>query len=74
MRTGVRTPVLTPEIEKRMLAHTSLQRLGEANDITGAVLYFAAPISSWVSGRVLFVNGGEQTLKARHEAGTLPAS
>lgn len=63
VRTHALATVLTPEIEKKMLAHTPLQRLGEADDIAGAVLYFAAPISSWVSGQVLFVNGGgEQKL------------
>lgn len=63
VRTGALATVLTPEIEQRMLAHTPLQRLGEVDDIAGAVLYFAAPVSAWVSGQVLFVNGGgEQTL------------
>lgn len=63
VRTRALESVLTPEIEKRMLAHTPLARLGEADDIAGAVLYFAAPVSSWVSGQVLFVNGGgAQTL------------
>ena len=63
VRTGALATVLTPEIEKRMLAHTPLQRLGEVDDIAGAVLYFASPVSAWVSGQVLFVNGGgEQTL------------
>ena len=41
-----------------MLSHTPIKRLGEAEDIAGAVLYFAAPISNWVSGQTLFVNGG----------------
>ncbi|MGO1728718.1 MAG: SDR family oxidoreductase [Flavobacteriaceae bacterium] len=50
--------VLTPEIEKRMLAHTPIKRLREPEDIAGAVLYFAAPISKWTSGQVIFVNGG----------------
>lgn len=50
--------VLTPEIEAKMLEHTPIKRIGEVSDIAGAVLYFAAPISSWVSGQVLFVNGG----------------
>ncbi|MEP0546959.1 MAG: glucose 1-dehydrogenase [Rhodothermales bacterium] len=58
VRTDALASVLTPEIERRMLAHTPLERLGEVEDIAGAVLYFAAPISSWVSGQVLFVNGG----------------
>lgn len=50
--------VLTPEIERRMLEHTPIKRLGQVSDIAGAVLYFAAPVSEWVSGQVLFVNGG----------------
>lgn len=50
--------VLTPEIEARMLAHTPIKRLGTVQDIAGAVLYFAAPVSAWVSGQVMFVNGG----------------
>ena len=50
--------VLTPEIEKKMLEHTPIKRLGEVEDIAGAVLFFAAPISSWITGQVLFVNGG----------------
>jgi 7-alpha-hydroxysteroid dehydrogenase len=40
------------------LAHTPIKRLGEVEDIAGAVLYLAAPISEWVSGQVIFVNGG----------------
>ncbi|MGE8232896.1 MAG: glucose 1-dehydrogenase [Stenotrophomonas sp.] len=58
VRTDALATVLTPEIEERMLSHTPIKRLGEAEDIAGAVLYFAAPISNWVSGQTLFVNGG----------------
>lgn len=62
-RTHALSTVLTPSIEAAMLKHTPIHRLGEAEDIAGAVLYFAAPVSAWVSGQVLFVNGGgEQTL------------
>ncbi|AWX13259.1 7-alpha-hydroxysteroid dehydrogenase [Mergibacter septicus] len=57
-RTNALATVLTPEIEKVMLAHTPIKRLGEPEDIAGAVLYFASPISSWVNGQVLYVNGG----------------
>jgi hypothetical protein len=57
-RTRALATVLTPEIEKKMLAHTPIRRLGEVTDIAGAVLYFAAPVSGWVSGQVLMVNGG----------------
>lgn len=58
VRTDALASVLTPQIEQRMLSHTPIKRLGEPEDIAGAVLYFAAPISGWVSGQVLFVNGG----------------
>lgn len=57
-KTAALATVLTPEIEAKMLAHTPIHRLGEVSDIAGAVLYFAAPISAWVSGQVLMVNGG----------------
>lgn len=58
IKTKALASVLTPEIEKTMLSHTPIKRLGEVEDIAGAVLYFAAPISQWVSGQTLFVNGG----------------
>lgn len=57
-KTAALASVLTPEIEEKMLAHTPIKRLGEVTDIAGAVLYFAAPVSEWVSGQVVFVNGG----------------
>lgn len=57
-RTRALSSVLTPEIEAKMLAHTPIHRLGEVSDIAGAVLYFAAPVSQWVSGQTLMVNGG----------------
>lgn len=63
-RTAALESVLTPEIEKAMLAHTPIKRLGTPEDIAGAILYFACPVSEWVSGQTLFVNGGgEQTLE-----------
>lgn len=63
-RTDALKSVLTPEIEERMLSGTPIKRLGEADDIAGAMLYFASPISEWVSGQTLFVNGGGvQTLE-----------
>lgn len=57
-RTNALAGVMTSEIEKRMLAHTPIQRLGEVSDIAQAVLFFASPMSSWISGQTLMVNGG----------------
>ena len=63
-RTAALESVLTPAIEQQMLAHTPIKRLGTAEDIAGAMLYFASPVSEWVSGQTIFVNGGgEQTLE-----------
>lgn len=63
-RTAALETVLTPEIEQKMLAHTPIKRLGTTDDIAGAMLYFASPVSEWVSGQTIFVNGGgEQTLE-----------
>lgn len=57
-KTQALNKVLTPEIESKMLEGTPIKRLGEVEDIAGAILYFAAPVSEWVSGQILFVNGG----------------
>lgn len=57
-RTAALESVLTPEIEQKMLSGTPIKRLGEVEDIAGAMLYFASPISEWVSGQTIFVNGG----------------
>lgn len=55
--------ILTPEIQEKMLRHTPIHRLGEVSDIAQTVLFFASPASAWISGQVLFVNGGgDQTL------------
>jgi 7-alpha-hydroxysteroid dehydrogenase len=58
IRTDALASVLTPEIEKAMLKHTPLARLGEAADIALAALFLCSPASAWVSGQVLTVSGG----------------
>ena len=58
IRTAALASVLTPEIEKAMLKHTPLGRLGEPSDIANAVLFLVSPLSTWISGQVLTVSGG----------------
>lgn len=62
-KTAALASILSPELQQKMLSHTPIKRLGEVSDIARAVLFFASPASSWISGQILFVNGGgTQTL------------
>ena len=38
--------------------YTPLGRLGEVEDVVGAALYFASPLSDFVTGSVLLIDGG----------------
>lgn len=58
IKTDALATVLTPDIEKAMLKHTPLGRLGQANDIAYAALFLCSSAASWVSGQVLTVSGG----------------
>lgn len=58
IKTDALATVLTPDIEKTMLKHTPLSRLGQPSDIAYAALYLCSPAASWVSGQILTVSGG----------------
>jgi NAD(P)-dependent dehydrogenase (short-subunit alcohol dehydrogenase family) len=62
---ATRTPA-TVELGEAMLAKLAraypLGRLGEPEDIAGAVLFLASPLSSWVTGQILSVSGGYTTV------------
>ncbi len=58
IKTAALMSVLTPEVEKTMLKHTPLGRLGEGRDIANAALFLCSPAASWVSGQILTVSGG----------------
>ena len=46
------------ELRTEMVERTPLKRLGEVDDIAIAALYLASPASSFVTGKVLEVDGG----------------
>jgi 7-alpha-hydroxysteroid dehydrogenase len=46
------------ELRSEMVAKTPMRRLGETSDIAIAALYLASPASSFVTGKVLEVDGG----------------
>jgi 7-alpha-hydroxysteroid dehydrogenase len=56
--TGGLRSILRPEVEKQLIDRTPLGRLGNADDIAAAVLYFVSPAASWVTGAKLVVDGG----------------
>ncbi|MEG2045395.1 MULTISPECIES: glucose 1-dehydrogenase [unclassified Comamonas] len=56
--TDALAPFLTPERKARMDATTPMARLGQPEDIAAAALFLASPASSWVTGKVLGVDGG----------------
>ncbi len=45
---------------EKMAQNTPLKRIGEPEDIAAAALYFATPASSWVTGKVIEVDGGAE--------------
>ncbi|MEI6158342.1 MAG: SDR family NAD(P)-dependent oxidoreductase [Roseococcus sp.] len=47
-----------PEGQARMVEGIHRRRLGKAEDIANAVLFFANPASDWVTGQILSVDGG----------------
>ena len=46
------------ERAERMLSHVPLARPGTVEEIAHAVLFFAAPESSYITGQTLCVDGG----------------
>lgn len=44
--------------EEKVTPFYPLGRLGEASDIAYAILFLCSPLSTWVTGQVLSVNGG----------------
>lgn len=58
IKTDALASVLDPDVEKAMLRHTPLGRLGEADDIAYAALFLCSPAAAWISGQVLTVSGG----------------
>jgi 7-alpha-hydroxysteroid dehydrogenase len=46
------------DLRNEMVAKTPLRRLGETDDIALAALYLASPAGSFVTGKILEVDGG----------------
>ncbi|HSF27272.1 MAG TPA: SDR family oxidoreductase [Actinomycetes bacterium] len=51
----------TDEFVARVVKAYPLRRLGEMSDVVPAVLMLASPVSGWITGQVLSINGGYAT-------------
>jgi 7-alpha-hydroxysteroid dehydrogenase len=54
-------PFLDDDLRRAMEERTPMRRLGEVEDIALMALYLASPASSWVTGKVMDVDGGTET-------------
>jgi 3-oxoacyl-[acyl-carrier protein] reductase len=48
-----------PEGQKVLVSRIAMQRLGTAQDIANAVLFFASDLAAFVNGQVISVDGGK---------------
>jgi 7-alpha-hydroxysteroid dehydrogenase len=55
---ALQTVLDTPEIHDEMVRRTPLKRLGDPDDIAACALYLASEASSFVTGKIMEVDGG----------------
>lgn len=47
-----------PEFHNQLLARIPLGRIAEPKDVVGAAIFFASPASDFITGQILYVDGG----------------
>lgn len=47
-----------PKMQEWGMANTPLKRLGQPSDMIGAAIFLASEASAWMTGQILFVDGG----------------
>lgn len=50
------------EIYDRMVSEVPLGRFGEPDDLLGTLMYLLSPASTYVTGQIIFVDGGKTTV------------
>lgn len=61
IETDALATVLSDEMRQTMLSMTPARRLGHVDDIAGAILFLASDAGSYLTGKVLEVDGGMNT-------------
>ena len=49
---------LSEDLRKKLLERIPLQRLGQPDDVAGAVVFLCSPAASYITGQILTVDGG----------------
>jgi 3-oxoacyl-[acyl-carrier protein] reductase len=48
------------DMRKQYEASTPLGRIGQPDDVAGAVVFLASPDASWITGETLVISGGKR--------------
>ena len=54
----IRYIVEDPEYHEKLVSRIPMGRIADPKDVAGAVLYFLSPAASFVTGQILYVDGG----------------
>jgi NAD(P)-dependent dehydrogenase (short-subunit alcohol dehydrogenase family) len=54
----IRHVMENPKFRRQLLARIPLGRIADPKDVVGAAIFFAAPASDFVTGQILYVDGG----------------
>jgi 7-alpha-hydroxysteroid dehydrogenase len=60
VETSALMPFLTEELRAQMESMTPMRRLGQVEDVALAALWLCSPAGSWVTGKVVEVDGGTE--------------
>jgi len=68
IETDALATVLTdPSVRRQLEENTPMKRVGQVEDIAAGVVYLASDASSWVTGKVIEIDGGTE-----HPSFTIP--
>jgi len=60
VETSALAPFLDDDLRAKMSALTPMRRIGTVEDVALAALWLASPAGSWVTGKVVEVDGGTE--------------
>jgi 3-oxoacyl-[acyl-carrier protein] reductase len=55
---ATQTGYITPENEPKLIAMTSLRRLGQPEDFADIIVFLASEQAHWLTGQLIYASGG----------------